>query len=160
MTNYSLDFNQNWVMHLVPFSPRLAVSLFPACASASAPCNQRSVHKCVGIFPRSEGENALNRRAQYRCTGHGGECMECMDLLCRPVTDYAETLAYTMCVSVCILLLSQFHILLRVHLLRPGPPQDCPRLACSAPIRPGAGRSGCETPDQWRPGQLMATLDQ
>ena len=47
------------------------MSLFSACATA--PCNQRRSKKPVGIFPRSEGENALNRRAQYGCRECGGE---------------------------------------------------------------------------------------
>ena len=34
------------------------------------PCNQQS----VGIFPRSEGENAVTRRAKYGRTERGGEC--------------------------------------------------------------------------------------
>ena len=47
------------------------MSLFPACDTV--PCNQRRGKQCVGIFPRYEGEKALNRRAQYGCTEHGGE---------------------------------------------------------------------------------------
>ena len=62
-TVYSLDFTQHLVLVPVPSHTRLAVSLFPACATA--PCNQRRGKQRVGIFPRSEGENALNRRAQY-----------------------------------------------------------------------------------------------
>ena len=70
-TDYSLDFTQHWVLVPIPFHTRQAVSQFPACATV--PCNQHRGKPHVGIFPRSEGENALNRRAQYVCTGRGGE---------------------------------------------------------------------------------------
>ena len=43
------------------------MSLFPACTTAL--CNQCRGKQCVGIFPRSEGENAVTRRAQDGCTG-------------------------------------------------------------------------------------------
>ena len=61
--NYSLGFTQNWFLGRALFCARLAVSLFPACATA--PCNQRRGKQRVGIFPRSEREIAVNRRAQY-----------------------------------------------------------------------------------------------
>ena len=70
----TLDFTQHWVLVPIPFRARLAVSLFPACATA--PCNQRRVHQRVGIFPRSRGENVVTRRAQYGSTERGGEWME------------------------------------------------------------------------------------
>ena len=41
---------QHWVLGPVPFCVRLAVSLFPACATA--PCNQRRVHQRVEILGR------------------------------------------------------------------------------------------------------------
>ena len=69
-TDYSLDFTQHWVLVPIPFCARLAVSLFPACATA--PCNQRRLHQHVGIFPKY-GENAVTRRAQYGHTEHGRE---------------------------------------------------------------------------------------
>ena len=47
------------------------MSLFPA--STTAPCNQRRGKQRVGIFPRSEGENAINKRAQYGRTERDGE---------------------------------------------------------------------------------------
>ena len=71
-TDYSLDFTKILVLVPIPFRARLAVSLFPACATAL--CNQHRGKQRIGIFPRSEGENALNRRAQYECMGYGGEC--------------------------------------------------------------------------------------
>ena len=72
---YSLDFTQHWGLVPVPFRARQAVSLCPACATP--PCNQRWVHqRIVAIFPRSGGENAITRRAQYGCTGRGGEWLK------------------------------------------------------------------------------------
>ena len=67
ITNYSLDFTQHYVLVPVPFCVRLAVSLFPACATESS--NQPDAKQCVGIFPSCWGENAVNRRVQYGCTG-------------------------------------------------------------------------------------------
>ena len=70
-TNYSCDFTQHWDLVPNPFCVRLAVSLFPACATV--PYNQCRIHQHIGIFPRSEGENAVTRRAQYRRMGRGRE---------------------------------------------------------------------------------------
>ena len=66
-----LYFTQHLVLVPVPFRARLAVSLFPACATV--PCNQRRGKHRIAIFPRSKGEHAVNRRAQYGCTGRGRE---------------------------------------------------------------------------------------
>ena len=48
------------------------MSLFPACATG--PCNQHRVHQYLETFPRSRGENAVTKIAQYGRTEHGEEC--------------------------------------------------------------------------------------
>ena len=65
--DYSLGFTQNWFLGCSPVRARLAVSLFSACATV--PCNRHRGKQHVGNFPRSVGEIAVNRRAQYGLWG-------------------------------------------------------------------------------------------
>ena len=56
------------------------MNLFPT--RASAPCNQCRGKQHLGIFPRSEGEKAPNRGAQYGCMERDGEGVKgCMEII-------------------------------------------------------------------------------